>query len=287
MTCKRIYDEARDLIWKECSGNDEEAFWWGSNDRRPREYRGTSYANNHNSNYLYPQPGERNEDPRERHIEDFLRHSLRDVTRLVANSPLQSDRQVKFTSNHWSRIRSIHIFPQMYALLRDAFIRTFIQAKGLRPRIVKITIRYTDWWYWEDNDPLHLSSLVPGRDAYYFPESVDTLIVELESAEHKKSELEAMVKGILQEKGIWKWKRLDEGYLELDEGTGVSEWEWMGTTQFDDQPVRPSHHPEGDAMKYIVKVLTFRAKPTHVEWDGTPFDRALAIKSYEATLKRS
>ncbi|KAH6874649.1 hypothetical protein BKA70DRAFT_1128914 [Coprinopsis sp. MPI-PUGE-AT-0042] len=252
MTCKRIYEEARDLIWKECSGNDEEAFWWGSNDRRPREYRGTSYANNHNSNYL----------------------------------PLQSDRQIKFTSNHWSRIRSIHIFPQMYALLRDAFIRTFIQAKGLRPRIVKITIRYTDWWYWEDNDPLHLSSLVPECNAYYFPESVDTLIVELESAEHKKSELEDMAK-VLHDKEVWRWKRLDDEYLELDEGTGVSEWEWMGTTQFDDQPVRPDHHPEGDAMKYIVKVLTFTAKPTHVEWDGTPFDRALAIKSYEASLKPS
>lgn len=40
VTCKRIYGEAKDLVWKRGSGNDEEAFWWGSDDRRPLEYRG-------------------------------------------------------------------------------------------------------------------------------------------------------------------------------------------------------------------------------------------------------
>jgi hypothetical protein len=39
VTCKRIYDEAKDLVWKEGSANDEEAFWWGSVTRRPPEYR--------------------------------------------------------------------------------------------------------------------------------------------------------------------------------------------------------------------------------------------------------
>jgi hypothetical protein len=39
-TCKQIYDEAKDLVWKEGSGNDEEAFWWGSVTRRPPEYGG-------------------------------------------------------------------------------------------------------------------------------------------------------------------------------------------------------------------------------------------------------
>ncbi|KAH6874638.1 hypothetical protein BKA70DRAFT_1378810 [Coprinopsis sp. MPI-PUGE-AT-0042] len=241
LACRRIYEEVRELIWKDGNGNDEQAFWWGSNDRRPQEYGGWSY--------------------------EFLRHSLTDVTRRVSNSPFQSNRQLKFTSAHWSRIRSIHIFPQMWAFLSRAFVRTFIQAKGLRPRTVKVTIRYTDWWYWEANYPLQLSSIVPERDAYYFPESVDTLIIELESAEHKKTELEDMVKEVLHDKEVWRWKRLDDEYLELDEGMGVKEWEWMGTTRFKDQPVRLPHHPEGDAMKYIVKVLTFTAKPTHVEWD--------------------
>ncbi|KAH6874645.1 hypothetical protein BKA70DRAFT_256824 [Coprinopsis sp. MPI-PUGE-AT-0042] len=255
-------------------GNDEEAFWWGSNDRRPRDHGGTSYLDGYDpydfdgtwivdsddggdggsveasseeleSDGLedgigdsddavdegFAHQGESNIHLQEvqglavvsmvegshgtpistaepsdsdRHIEGFLAHSLADVTRLLSNSPLQSNRQVKFTSRHWSKIRSIHIFPQMYALSSRAFVRTFIQAKGLRPHIVKLTVRYTDWWYWEENVPLHLSSLVPERNAYYFPESVDTLLLELESAEHKKSELEEMVKDVVHDKKVWR-----------------------------------------------------------------------------------
>ncbi|KAH6874639.1 hypothetical protein BKA70DRAFT_1577173 [Coprinopsis sp. MPI-PUGE-AT-0042] len=37
-TCKRINDEARDLVWKPGNGNDEESFWWGPNNMRPPEY---------------------------------------------------------------------------------------------------------------------------------------------------------------------------------------------------------------------------------------------------------
>jgi hypothetical protein len=48
MTCKPVYNESGDLIWREGSGNEEEAFWWGDMDRRPPEYRmslcGPNYA---------------------------------------------------------------------------------------------------------------------------------------------------------------------------------------------------------------------------------------------------
>ncbi|KAH6874624.1 hypothetical protein BKA70DRAFT_1480013 [Coprinopsis sp. MPI-PUGE-AT-0042] len=355
-TCKRVYEEASKLIWKESSGNNEEAFWWGSTARRPPEYKGLPYARSVDENYddvydedhdgmwddvswdgnnvvlveeldeesgnyvledevdgsgeeevsLDESPTHQNESAahppeedasaavsieegpgdaipissvaipgtihaHERHIEDFL-DSLSDVKRQQPDSPLQSTRQRAFTPAQWSKIRGIHIFPQMYAFSSRGFIRTFIQAKGLRPRTVKVTIRYTDC----------LASIVPEVDAYYFPESVDSFVIELESAEHKV-ELEGMVKEVLDDKKRWRWKRLDDVCLELDEDAGVKEWDWMGTTTFGEQKF--AHHPEGDKMRYIVKVLTFSAMPTEVKWDGTPFERALAIKNYEASLK--
>ncbi|KAH6874650.1 hypothetical protein BKA70DRAFT_1350028 [Coprinopsis sp. MPI-PUGE-AT-0042] len=208
---------------------------------------------------------------REDHVDHFLNHSLANVKEWHSDRPLQSERQKAFKSNQWSRIRSIHIFPQMYAFSSKAFTRTFIQAEGLRPRTVKVTIRYTDWWNWESKAALDLVSIIPELDAYYFPESVDTFIIELETAEHKKKELEGMVKQVVEGKQTWRWKRLDDEHLEFDEDVGE----------------KFAHHPKGDTMKYIVKVLTFTAKPTQVEWDGTPFDRALAIKDYEASLKPS
>ncbi|KAH6874618.1 hypothetical protein BKA70DRAFT_1128915 [Coprinopsis sp. MPI-PUGE-AT-0042] len=261
VTCKRIYEEARLLVWKEGSGNEQEVFWWGTTVRRPPEYEAS----------------------RELHIEKFIASSLSHVKGLHHDSPLQSRRQKMFNSSHWSMIRGVHIFPQqVLASSSEAFHRTFIQANGLRPHTIKLTVRYIDWWNWEWD--AELSLIAPGLDEYYVPESVDTLVLELESPEHKKWEMEALIRQVLDERKRWKWKRLDDEYLELDEGVGVTEWEWMGTTRFVEQ--RFAHHPEGDKMRYIVKVLTFTAKPTLVEWDGTPFDRALAIKDYElANLK--
>ncbi|KAH6874627.1 hypothetical protein BKA70DRAFT_1350005 [Coprinopsis sp. MPI-PUGE-AT-0042] len=415
VTCKRIYTEAKDLVWQRGSGNEEATFWWGFDRRRPPEYGGREgpldpdsgfdydlnlWENDTNvefqdsdsgeeptwdvvddgheelgtddlgdgyswdrgsdisaeASYEGPSGGDNSDDDepdlgvgdtsdeshdvlmddsheglgrdenedangdnegsplnddtilqegptiyfqgfyntistpsadttdaRERYIERFLSRTLADVKRPHPDGPLQSSRQEAFTPSHWSRICRIYIFPQMFAFSSRAFIRTFIQAEGLRPRTVKVTIRYTDWWNWEFNASLDLASIVPEANAYYFPESVDTFIIELESAEHKKNELEEMVKHVLDSKQTWKWKRLDDEYLEFDEDAGVKEWDWMGTTMFDGDKF--AHHPQGETMEYIVKVLTFTAKPTQVEWDGTPFDRALAIKGYESSLR--
>ncbi|KAH6874617.1 hypothetical protein BKA70DRAFT_1480002 [Coprinopsis sp. MPI-PUGE-AT-0042] len=300
LACKRIYGEARNLTWTEGNGNDEETFWWGSPERRPYEYGGpiplnSFYATNDwgddwdssddgSTDESNEELGsdefeddddyktiESNGDARERHIKDFLRRSLADMEEAESESPRQSRRQRKFTPSHWSKIHGIHIFPQMYAFSRHAFIQTFIQAKGLRPTTVKATIRYTDWWNRRWNARLDLASIVPELDEYYFPESVDRFIIEAEFAEHKKSQLDDM---------NWRWKRLDEMYLEFDEDAGVKEWEWTGTATYDEEGFA-----QGDTMTYIVKVLTFSAKPSEAEWDGTPFDRALAIKDYEAILE--
>jgi hypothetical protein len=215
-------------------------------------------------------------DPREDHIIQFLQNLPLDVKSPSPDSPLQSHRQQMFTPVHWSKITAIHIFSQMHAFSRTSFLRTFIQAKGLRPHTVKVTIPFTDVWNWEVNAPLDLVSAAPEAQAYGFPESVNTYVIELEAAEHKKCELETVVKQLVDDKKIWKWKRLDDECLELDKDVGIKEWEWMGTTEDRGQFSQDAH---GDIMKYIVKVLTLTARPAELEWDGTPFDRALAIKT--------
>jgi hypothetical protein len=160
----------------------------------------------------------------------------------------------------------------MYTFDNLTFNQMFKMAGGLAPRTVKVTIRYTDWWNWEDNHPLDVDSIVPKPGPGYFPDCVDTFILELESAELKKAELDAMVKQIVGDEdktkkmatnANWKWKRFDDVCLEFNQDVGVKEWEWMGTTRFGRGP-RFAHHPEGDSMKYIVKVLTFTRKSTEI-----------------------
>ncbi|KAH6888322.1 hypothetical protein BKA70DRAFT_1442969 [Coprinopsis sp. MPI-PUGE-AT-0042] len=38
--CKRVYQEAKELVWKEGCGNDEETFWWGNNLAMPPDNEG-------------------------------------------------------------------------------------------------------------------------------------------------------------------------------------------------------------------------------------------------------
>jgi hypothetical protein len=208
-TCKRVYAETRDLVWKAGSGNDEETVWWGSDDRAP--------------------------------------------------PPPPSSPKI-LTSSYWSRIHTFHIFSQMHAFKSQPFFHAFALRFGLRPHTVKVTIRYTDWWHWEQNAPLDITSIEPKDHREYVPPSVQTFVLELETAEHKKGELEEQVQRILDSETVWRWKRWDGVFLGLDKRVGVREWEWMGTTKFNGQEY--AHHPKGDQMKYIVKVLTFSLKPS-------------------------
>ncbi|KAH6907912.1 hypothetical protein BKA70DRAFT_1104283, partial [Coprinopsis sp. MPI-PUGE-AT-0042] len=270
-TCKRVYQEAKELVWKEGCGNDEETFWWGNNLAMPPEYRNLKLG----SSPFGFDCGHSNEG-------DVANESD------PVDNPLHPGRQRSYTAAQWSKIRRIHIFSDVDAFVFNSrvFIRTFMHAEGLRPMEVKITCRYSEWWRWDVNQPPDVPPVVPNTEAYYFPESVGTLIFEIESIEQtieqKRQELEEQVHRIRNDKNRWKWKRLDDAYLELDEGAGVKEWDWIGTKTFGGRKF--NHHPEGDKMTYIVKVLTFKAGTTEVEWDGAPFGEILAKKGYDAVM---
>ncbi|KAH6874656.1 hypothetical protein BKA70DRAFT_1128910, partial [Coprinopsis sp. MPI-PUGE-AT-0042] len=254
-TCKRVYQEAKELVWKEGCGNDEETFWWGNNLAMLPEYRNLKLGG---SPFGF----------------DCGHSNEGDVANENDAYPLTAIRL----------IRRIHIFSDVDAFVFNsrAFIRTFMHAEGLRPMEVKITCRDSEWWRWDVNQPPDVPPAVPNTEAYYFPESVGTLIFEIESIEQERQELEEQVRRIWNDKNRWKWKRLDDVYLELDKGAGVREWHWIGTTTFGGRKF--NHHPEGDKMKYIVKVLTFKAGITEVEWDGAPLSEILAKKGYDAVM---
>lgn len=59
------------------------------------------------------------------------------------------------------------------------------------PRRITITLRYTDWWDWELNSPLRIEDKwVQNFEA---PNSVEEIIVELETRNGKKPELDALI----------------------------------------------------------------------------------------------
>ncbi|KAF2258086.1 hypothetical protein CC78DRAFT_587569 [Lojkania enalia] len=164
----------------------------------------------------------------------------------------QLDRNLKFKTTQWSAISRIRIFPQMYALEALDIKRLFRRHDHLRPTQVTITLRYADWWFWEDNVRLELNINTRHLE---FPASVKKVVMELETREGKLQELEGIVQGMLARPEQWTYSREDGAKLQIDTRRGAEQWKWDGPTKIDGATY--PHHPEGDTMVYIVKVLTW------------------------------
>ncbi|KAF2681289.1 hypothetical protein K458DRAFT_392082 [Lentithecium fluviatile CBS 122367] len=165
-------------------------------------------------------------------------------------------------------IKHIHIFPQMYAL-RTGLDRLFDASRpNLAPSRMTLTFRYTDWWNWEINEPIH--PFLPNRFIemrhIVLPPCINTLTVEFEHTESKVNQLDSVVGEMFRRRDWWCWRRSDgrklvvRGENAKEEGA-VKMWKWEGPTMFKEGHTqvmrRYPHHGQGDSMGYVVKVLTW------------------------------
>ncbi|KAL8661549.1 MAG: hypothetical protein Q9202_005494 [Teloschistes flavicans] len=110
-------------------------------------------------------------------------------------------------------LRTIHVFAQQFWLEgADGGFTGFVRLWNIaRPTHLKITIRHSDWWWWEVGEPIALDAKREGRPSaqhYSRPsdsfeleswgarfrdiEGLDVLQLELETLEYKKTELDAI-----------------------------------------------------------------------------------------------
>ncbi|KAJ1566790.1 hypothetical protein HK405_008401, partial [Cladochytrium tenue] len=76
------------------------------------------------------------------------------------------------------------VFAQLYLLESGLALQEVLRLAGLRPRRVTLTLRHTDWWFMERDEPLHFKS-ARFVNVCRFPVSVR----ELESLERKRTQL--------------------------------------------------------------------------------------------------
>jgi hypothetical protein len=176
---------------------------------------------------------------------------------------------------------SLHICSQMYAITPG--LQSLSRLPYLHPSTVVLTIRYTDWWWWEDNNAIFPIDETPFFDMQgaVLPASVQRMVVEFESIEGKRRELDGVIREMfVGRRERWVWRRMDGvrlvlrgegpvvsgGMEEEDGGTnenrgvvdGVKEWTWMGPTTYQngkDTSKTYSHHGKGESMGMVVKVL--------------------------------
>jgi len=177
------------------------------------------------------------------------------------------------TTNHWKPLHTIeqravsksHLFLQQYWLERSWV--HLAAMPGFNPLKLQITIRHTDWWHWEYGEPLYLDPMQAGT-AYETPSfgssdlfsekswgyafrnlhGLKEFVLELETVESKKSELDAIV----SRARTWQFQLADDEYLVLDQRKTTYS-AWRGLNRFEktygqanptlDQPVSPYQSP--------------------------------------------
>ncbi|KAK7459378.1 hypothetical protein Landi51_00970 [Colletotrichum acutatum] len=175
-------------------------------------------------------------------------------------------------------LNKVRFFTQMY-WLEDGrnLARLFAQPK-FRPEVLTITVRYSDWWYWESDEPLRMKE--DWLRGFRGPRGLRELRVEYETLVGKREE---MMRIVGRNKG-WKlvvggsarrddgrgWREREredggekgeeeqeeeEGYLSA-EGTELVEWTWKGASKLGGQTW--AHHGEGETVEYVVVMDTWR-----------------------------
>ncbi|KAI9761999.1 MAG: hypothetical protein M1840_001497 [Geoglossum simile] len=156
----------------------------------------------------------------------------------------------------------IHFFTQQYWLegtWAGSPWATVTQIPEMRPRKLTITVRHTDWWYWECDDPLGIDPRLPGRvhknemlsgdphaevkdsgdrraarvrlawgNQFKNLKGLCELVIELETVERKKSELDGIV---ARAKG-W-WFKLADGKVLVRDEAETRGHTWIGSREFD------------------------------------------------------
>ncbi|KAK7060359.1 hypothetical protein VNI00_001124 [Paramarasmius palmivorus] len=133
-----------------------------------------------------------------------------------------------------SAVDRVHLFTQLY-WLEGEFPRLCASAV-FNPRYIHITIRHSDWWYWEDNNPLRLKEA--WMQSLQNVKELGEFVLELETIERDKKQMYAIAERLAKRQLTAGQRRA----LKLDNKPPVK-GEWMGPASY-----KSGHtfHPERD-----------------------------------------
>ncbi|KAL6705556.1 hypothetical protein ACN47E_006673 [Coniothyrium glycines] len=155
----------------------------------------------------------------------------------------------KLTPDMVDKLQKVRFFTQMYWLEGGANLRMVLRQKNFRPSTLTITIRYSDWWYWETNAPLRMRT--DWLENFMGSVGLKELRVEYETLSWKREE---MMKIIQRNKQFKLAVRGEAGHLSA-EHTQLVEWKWRGTSKLDGRTW--AHHGTADTVEYVVVTDTW------------------------------
>lgn len=156
------------------------------------------------------------------------------------------------------QIESIRVFPQMFKL-EGGELERLLRTPFLDPKRLTVTIRHTDWWHWEHDQPLRLEgSWIRGVSRQLSP-SLNEICIEMETLERKKRQVDRIAEMMIER---WFFKKPDGTILVADtEGSTRQESRWRGVSRcLGKRWIRDE--TKEDAIDYYIVSVTF--KPRHV-----------------------
>lgn len=134
----------------------------------------------------------------------------------------------RLTRHSKTEIAGLRVFAQMWKLEQGS-LNTVLASLGLFPKALTVTIRHTDWWYWENDVPLRFEADWIRQASNVLPDSVREICMELESTVRRKDQIDAIVRQMGER---WFFVRKD-GVVLYPDATGkaceVSGWRGKST----------------------------------------------------------
>ncbi|KAL2833952.1 hypothetical protein BJY01DRAFT_89726 [Aspergillus pseudoustus] len=154
----------------------------------------------------------------------------------------------------------IRLFAQLYILEPGDALQELFDIKHFAPKSVTLTLRYTDFWHWENNQRLYIAAKWVNK--VRFPSSVTRFTMDFESIERRKQEVDLLVEQAVEQ---WRFVRKDGGILRASKGD-VSVSRWSGSSMFggkrwvrDEDPRRPG------VLDYYVVSVTWKLDRSSLE----------------------
>lgn len=163
-------------------------------------------------------------------------------------------------------IAHLQIFAQLYKLEPGISLRMIFTLPLLRPQWIALTVRHTDWWFWEDDRRL----LVRGRfvDIAKLPPSTRELRIELESLQRKKAQIDYVADVMCES---WTFQRQgDDKVLFRAETEDCTTNTWIGSSTFSNRKrwARDEADTKPGVLEYYVKTVLWKPVPRDGEDDS-------------------
>ena len=177
-----------------------------------------------------------------------------------------------------AEIGRMHVFAQMFRV-EDGTLADFVGTAHLHPKQLTVTIRHTDWWYWETDEPLRMKGNWLKKFGESLSASTREVVLELETTKRRKGQLQKIVKQMTDSWFIKRGAHAGGDVLYADAANvGASSWTGRSTWQ-GQRWVRDEVEPY--KIEYCVMTVPFRSAIDLERRGGVISDMAMALSKRE------